>query len=95
LALKLSIPAYRYARRSDRGWVPDESGGSREAAALQALYDRLKQAVQSLASIESRRRQQAYQFGDVPWLLAAVASMLIVLTLLALHAGLRFGEGWP
>ncbi|HEX2714269.1 MAG TPA: FtsX-like permease family protein, partial [Candidatus Acidoferrales bacterium] len=53
LALKLSIPAYRYARRSDRGWIPDESGGSREHAALQALIDRLKQDVQSLASVEA------------------------------------------
>jgi putative ABC transport system permease protein len=53
LALELSIPAYRYAQRSDRGWVPDDSGGSQEGAARQALYDRLKQAVQSLASVEA------------------------------------------
>jgi len=53
LALKLSIPAYRYARRSDRGWIPDESGGSQEHAALQALNDRLEQAVQSLANVEA------------------------------------------
>jgi hypothetical protein len=49
----------------------------------------LSQRIQLIGDQFQRRDTQAYQVSDLPWMLAAVAAMLTVLTLLACWVPLR------